>query len=166
MLKKQFVIVKNECENLVKELNDSLTTREELEKSLSEANDVIKRNDCGADHISQMTQTFRNRSGLGFLDASSSKPIPNKSTSKPIIFVKAESNSQTHPTPKKHKDAPKNISLIKKTFVCHHCGVSGHIRPFCYKLKNSSVKGSNLSKDQFNMKRPNPSTQMSHLKMD
>ena len=42
LLKEQFVIVKNECGNLVKELNDSITIRETLEKSLSEANDVIK----------------------------------------------------------------------------------------------------------------------------
>ena len=53
-----------------------------LRKNLSESNEIIKRNDCGANRISQLNQTFRNKCGLGFLDTSvlnekSDKPAPN-----------------------------------------------------------------------------------------
>ena len=29
---------------------------------------------------------------------------------------------------------------FKKIFVCHHCGVRGHIRPFCYQLMNNAER--------------------------
>ena len=33
-------------------------------------------------------------------------------------------------------DKPKS----KKIFVCHHCGIRGHIRPFCYQFVNCPKK--------------------------
>ena len=51
--------------------------------------------------------------------------------------------------------------MKKKNFVCHHCGASGHIRPYCNKLKNLSVKGNNFPRGQSNAERPNPPNRMS-----
>ena len=103
MLRQQFVIVQKESENRENLLNESLSRIEILEKNLSESNEIIKSNDCGANRISQLTQTFRNKSGLGFLDT----PVLNEKSDKPAsnntLLDKHESNARIETTPKKTK---------------------------------------------------------------
>ena len=49
-------------------------------------------------------------------------------------LTNCNSSCRLSSTPILKNDKPK----FKKSFVCHHCGIRGHIRPFCYQLLNYS----------------------------
>lgn len=77
------------------------------------------------DKIIEVGKPFGDKRGLGYIDECST-PSSSKT-----IFVKA-----SHNMPK--LNMPKIASKhVKSNFVpiCHYCGVEGHIRPKCFKLK-------------------------------
>ncbi|XP_058202917.1 uncharacterized protein LOC131317378 [Rhododendron vialii] len=119
----------------------------ELERDLSEAIEAIKRNDCGATRIAEMTRTFRDKSGLGFIDPPSLK-MESSDPKKKIMFVSAKtivnpfsfsnansSENETLVSAKPVANLPStsiskpivNVLLEKRVLTCHHCGNEGHI---------------------------------------
>ncbi|KAG5523811.1 hypothetical protein RHGRI_030713 [Rhododendron griersonianum] len=125
-----------------------------LECDLREAIEAIKRNECGATRIAETTRTFRNRSGLRFVDPPSLTPKANDVTKKEIKFVKSEI-AKNEVVSDKPESSIKSSTIIKNgynsnhapkkksLFICHYCGYQGHIRPFCYTLRrdNQRTKG-------------------------
>ena len=87
MIQDQFKKGEHGKEDLKDKLDNSLIKVNTLERNLSEANEVINRNDRGASRMSEMTHTFGLRSGLGFLDT----PLSNSENIIPgnIKFVKS-----------------------------------------------------------------------------
>ena len=114
-----------EKDNLIKVLKENeLSVLQELDK----AKETIKKLTIGAqrlDKIIEVGKSYGDKRGLGYIDESST-PSSSKTT-----FVKAspivpKSNMSNHVS-----------NHVKSSFVpiCHNCGVEGHIRPKCFKLK-------------------------------
>ena len=97
---------------------------------------MFKKFDIGSDKVSHMIgigKTSNDKLGLGFKKSETSS-APKKTT-----FVKG-----SQPVIAEVVNAPKRFIP-----VCHHCGVKGHIRPFCRELRNHNIK---RSKNGSNMK--------------
>jgi len=114
-----------EKDNLLKLLKEKeLNVLHELDK----ANKSIKKLTIGAqrlDKIIEVGKSYGDKRGVGYIDE-----VSTPSTSK-TIFVKA--------SPLVSKlNIPKIVSKHDKSSfvpICHYCGVKGHIRPKCFKLK-------------------------------
>ena len=101
-------------------------------QELGRAKEAIKRLTIGAqklDKILEEGKLYGDKRGLGYIDECST-PSSSKT-----IFIKA------FPIMSKSKsNTCKFVSKYDKSrfvSVCHYCGVEGHIRPKCFKLKNS-----------------------------
>ncbi|KAG5553092.1 hypothetical protein RHGRI_011080 [Rhododendron griersonianum] len=129
----KFAKIEKERLEALKALGISKERVKILEHDLKEASEAIKRNDCGASRIAELTRTFKNRSGLGFIDPPSLAPKTNEKPNKEIKFAKSASS-----TVSKTLDCP--ISK-KHVIICHHCSSLGHIRPYCYQLIKENKKG-------------------------
>ncbi|KAG5557368.1 hypothetical protein RHGRI_007580 [Rhododendron griersonianum] len=153
-LENKFAKIEREHVDALKALEGSKDRIFKLERDLREATEAIKRNECGATRIAEMTRTFRNRSGLGFVDPPSLTPKANEFTKKEIKFVKSEiaknevvsykpESSIKSPTIIKNAYNSNHAPEKKNLFICHYCGGQGHIRPFCYTLRrdNQRTKG-------------------------
>lgn len=114
-----------EKDNLIKLLKEKeLNILQDLDK----ANESIKTLTIGAqrlDKIIDIGKSFGDKRGLGYIDEHST-PSSSKT-----IFVK-----ESPIVPK--LDMPNVVSNHVNTSylpICHNCGVEGHIRPKCFKLK-------------------------------
>ena len=97
---------------------------------------------------------FSDKSGLGYTGGSSS----SGSVTKEVKFIKAKEQIEVIPTAEKPKmEEKRNVddkrmlnnshkqsvgrsksrakSRPRSTYVCHHCGLQGHTRPNCQKLR-------------------------------
>ena len=114
-----------EKDNLIKVLKENeLSVLQELDK----AKETIKKLTIGAqrlDKIIEVGKSYGDKRGLGYIDESST-PSSSKTT-----FVKAS------PIVPKFNMSNHVSNHVKSSFVpiCHNCGVEGHIRPKCFKLK-------------------------------
>ncbi|XP_058222995.1 uncharacterized protein LOC131332716 [Rhododendron vialii] len=153
-LKDKFAKIEREHVDALKALEVSKDRIFELERDLREATEAIKRNECGVTRIAEMTRTFRNRSGLGFIDPPSLTPMANKVTKNEIKFVKFDiaknevvsnkpESSIKSPTIIKNAYNSNHVLEKKILFICHYCGGQGHIQPFCNTLRrdNQRTKG-------------------------
>jgi hypothetical protein len=82
------------------------------------------------------------KTGLGYVAPSSDAP----STSK-IVFVKPAVPEPPPTAEDKGKDkinddvpGTQKPHYIKRSPICHHCGLSGHVRPQCFLLKPQKAK--------------------------
>ena len=117
------------------------------------------------DDVISSQKCFSDKSGLGYTEGSSS----SRNVTKEVKFIKAEESADVGPTAEKPKIEEKrnvgNERLLnsrnqsvgrseshaksrprpqrgpRSTYVCHHCGLQGHTRPNCQKLrvKNSAT---------------------------
>lgn len=125
------------CVNESKDSLEQVITN--LEKDLKESRETAEKLSNGKetlDKILGMGQSLNNRHGLGFVDERVTPPVNTK-------FVRAK--AQVTPT---------TPSYSPPRFVptCVHCGVKGHIRPKCPKLRgingsHRQVPHKNESKD-------------------
>ncbi|XP_058208126.1 uncharacterized protein LOC131321135 [Rhododendron vialii] len=153
-LKDKFAKIEREHVDALKALEGSKDRIFELEHDLREATEAITRNECGATRIAKMTHTFRNRSGLGFVDPPSLIHKANEFTKREIKVVKSEI-VKNEVVSDKPESSIKSSTIIKNAcnsnhapekknlFICHYCGGQGHIRPFCYTFRrdNQRTKG-------------------------
>ncbi|XP_058198510.1 uncharacterized protein LOC131314031 [Rhododendron vialii] len=150
----KFAKIEREHVDALKALEGSKDRVFELEHDIRKATEAIKRIECGATRIAEMTHTFRNRSGLGFVDPPSLIHKASEFTKKEIKFVKSEiaknevvsdkpESSIISPTIIKNAYNSTHAPEKKNPFICHYCGGQGHIRPFCYTLRrdNQRTKG-------------------------
>ena len=114
-----------EKDNLIKVLKENeLSVLQELDK----AKETIKKLTIGAqrlDKIIEVGKSYGDKRGLGYIDESST-PSSSKTT-----FIKAS------PIVPKFNMSNHVSNHVKSSFVpiCHNCGVEGHIKPKCFKLK-------------------------------
>ena len=130
---------------LVKTLVVENTSLEEkvknLEVELSQARiQIEKMSSAKLDKVLSAQKLSSDKTGLGY--AVSSNPSSSTASGSKIVFVpKSEkcdkgmkskidlANSKSFVRPHSRK-----FGSSKTTHVCHHCGVSGHIHPNCFKL--------------------------------
>jgi hypothetical protein len=82
-------------------------------------------------HILSIQKSPTNKTGLGYVAPPSSIPSTSKT-----IFVKPTILEPPPTVEDKGKDkingdvlATQKLPTIKRSPICHHCGLSGHVRP-------------------------------------
>ena len=153
--------VKCEIETLNGELTETYTKVKFLELEVVQANAKIEKvSTKKLDEVHSQQKSFSNRSRLGYTGESSSAA----NISKEVKFMKAKEPVLVAPTVEKAKvekkkivadqkvlNKPRNQSMVrseargkslprsqrgsKTNHVCHHCGLQGHTRPKCHKLR-------------------------------
>jgi hypothetical protein len=116
---------------------------QELEEKLLETQLQLERvTDEKLTRMLSIQKSPNDKTGLGYVASSSHVP----STSK-IVFVKptvpelppaVEDNQKE----KVNDDVPgiQQPHSIRRPYICHHCGLSGHVRPQCSLLKAQKAK--------------------------
>ena len=132
--KKADLLVKlDETTRLVETLVVENTTLEEkvknLKVELSQTRTQIEMmSSAKLDEVLRAQKPSSDKTGLGY--AVSSCPSSMTSGSRTVIVPKFEKSDKGV---KSKTDLTYSKSFVKP-HVCHHCGVSGHIRPNCFKL--------------------------------
>ena len=81
--------------------------------------------------ILNMGQSLCNRNGLGYTGVTNDVATTSK-----IVFVKAAATIQNHSG--SGKIIKPALSKVKRFVpICHYCNKYGHIRPKCFKYKNT-----------------------------
>ena len=116
-------------ETLVVE-NTSLEEKiKNLEVKLSQTRTQIERMfSVKLDEVLSAQKPSSDKTGLDY--AVSSGPSSTASRSKTIFVLQSEKGNKDM----KSKIDMANSKSFVRSHVCHHCGVSGHIRPNCFKL--------------------------------
>ena len=133
--KKANLLVKlDETTRLVETLVVENTSLEEkvknLEVELSQARTQIKRmSSAKFDEVLSAQKPISDKIGLGY--AVSSSPSSFMAFGSKTIFVLQFKKGDKG---MKSKTDLANSKSFVRPHVCHHCGVSGHIRPNCFKL--------------------------------
>ena len=132
-----------------------------LEQEVVQANVEIERvTTKKLDDVISSQKSFSEKSRLGYTGGSSS----SRSVTKEVKFIKAKESVDVSPTTEKPKveekrnvenqrmvNNPRNQSVgrsesrakfrlqsqrgPRSNYVCHHCGLQGHTRPNCQKLR-------------------------------
>ena len=157
---------KCEIETLNSELSEAYTKVRFLEQEVVQANAKIERvTTKKLDDVISSQKNFSNKSGLGYTKESSS----SGTVTKEVKFVKAKDpvvvdhaaeklkmeekknvenqrvlnprNQYVSRSESRAKSRPRPQRGPRSTYVCHHCGLQGHTRPNCQKLraKNSAT---------------------------
>ena len=157
---------KCEIETLNDELSEAYTKVRFLENEVVQTNAKVERvTTKKLDDVISSQKSFSDKSGLGYTGGSSS----SGNVTKEVKFVKAKDPVDVGPTTEKPKIEEKrnvgNERLLnsrnqyvgrsesraksrpqpqrgpRSTYVCHYCGLQGHTRPNCQKLraKNSAT---------------------------
>ena len=101
-----------------------------LEVDLSQARTQIERmSNAKLDKVLSAQKPSFDRIGLGY--AVSSDPSSSTASGSRIVFMP---QSEKGNKGMKSKIVLANSKSFARPHVCHHCGVSGHIRPNCFKL--------------------------------
>ena len=136
-------------ETLVVE-NTSLEEKvKNLEVELSQARTQIEwMSSAKLDEVLSAQKPSYDKTGLGYVVSSS--PSSSTASGSRIVFVP---QSEKGDKGMKSKTDLANSKSFVRPHVCHHCGVSGHIRPNCFKL----YPHKQLSKrSQFSSQGPTP----------
>ena len=123
----------NETTRLVETLVVENTSLEEkiknLEVKLSQTRTQIERMfSVKLDEVLSAQKPSSDKTGLDY--AVSSGPSSTASRSKTIFVLQSEKGNKDM----KSKIDMANSKSFVRSHVCHHCGVSGHIHPNCFKL--------------------------------
>ena len=147
---------KCEIETLNGELTKAYSKIKFLESEVVQANAKVERvSTKKLDDVLSHQKSFFDKTGLGYTGESSSAV----NISKEVKFVKAKEPIAVAPTDEKKKNVanqrvlnkPRNQSVVRSearaisrtrsqrgsrtNHVCHHCGLQGHTRPNCHKLR-------------------------------
>ena len=157
----QYKETKCEMETLNRELTEAYSKIKFLELEVVQANAKVERvSSKKLDEVLAHQKPFYNKSGLGYTNESSS----SVKVTKDMKFVKAKepmvatTNADKVNTEKKKnvtnqrfitkppkqsvvkpkdngKSIPKSQRGLRTQHFCHHCGLQGHTRPKCHKLR-------------------------------
>ena len=133
---------KYEIQKLNGELSEAYTKTRFLEPEVVQANAKIKRVSTKKlnDVISSEKQ-FSDKSRLGYPGGNSS----SGSVTKEVKFIKAKEQLSVGRSESRAKSYPQSQRGPRSNYVCHHCGLQGHTRPNCQKLRamnNASARRS------------------------
>ena len=132
--KANLLVKLDETTRLVETLVEENTSLEEkvknLEVELSQTRTQIERmSSAKLDEVLSAQKTSSNKTGLGY--AISSNPSSSTASGSRTIFAP---QSKKDDKGMKSKTNLANSKSFVRPNVCHHCGVSRHIRPNCFKL--------------------------------
>ena len=124
----------DETTRLVETLAVENTSLEEkvknLEVKLSQARTQIERmSSAKLDEVLSVQKPSSNKTGLGYVV--SSGPFSSTASGSRTVFVPQSEKGNKGMKPKINLA---NSKSFVRPHVCHHCGVSGYIRPNCFKL--------------------------------
>jgi hypothetical protein len=116
---------------------------QELEEKLLETQLQLERvTDEKLTHMLSIQKSLLGKTGLGFVAHPSDIPSTSRT-----VFVKPAVAEPPPTIEDKGKDKINEDILgtqkpptIRKSLICHHCGLSGHVRPQCYLLKAQKAK--------------------------
>ena len=133
---------KYEIEKFNGELSEAYTKARFLEPEVVQVNAKIERVSTKKlnDVISSEKQ-FSDKSKLGYPKGSSS----SGSVTKEVKFIKAKEQLCVGRFESRAKSHPRSQRGPRSNYMCHHCGLQGHTRPNCQKLRamnNASARGS------------------------
>ena len=101
-----------------------------LEVELSQARTQIERmSSAELDEVLSAQKPSFSKTGLGY--AVSSSHSSSMTSGSRIVFMSQSKNGDKG---MKSKTDLANSKSSVRPYVCHHCGVSGHVRPNCFKL--------------------------------
>ena len=101
-----------------------------LEGELSQARTQIERmSSAKLDEVLSVQKPSSYKTGLGYVVSFD----PSSSTASGLMTVFVPQSEKGNKGMKSKTDLANSKSFVKPN-VCHHCGVSGHIRPNCFKL--------------------------------
>jgi chromosome segregation ATPase len=133
----------HDLNSLQTEKSSLLLRIQELEEKLLETQLQLERFiDEKLTHMLSIQKSPTDKSGLGYVAPSSDTPSTSKT-----VFVKPAVSKPPPTIEDKRKDKINNdvpgtqkpIS-IRRPPICHHCGLSGHVRPQCSLLKAQKEK--------------------------
>ncbi|XP_073271383.1 uncharacterized protein [Primulina huaijiensis] len=115
-------------------------TKDELQK----ATETLSKFNSSTSKLDSILLMGRDdKKGLGFKD--SVFEIGESSNSTVFVKGKADTSTQPQPTPSIKSDPPKRQHAApvpkkrKHRYVCHYCFKPGHIRPYCFKLRDDCM---------------------------
>ena len=152
---------KCEIETLNGELTEAYTKVKFLELEVVQANAKVKRvSTKKLDDVLSSQKTFFDKTGLGYTRESSSavnisKEVKFVKGKEPVVVaptveranVEKKKNVANHQVLNKSRNhsvvrpearakcLPRSQRGLRKNHVCHHCGLQGHTRPNCHKLR-------------------------------
>jgi hypothetical protein len=133
----------HDLNSLQTEKSSLLQKTQELEEKLIETHLQLERvSDEKLTHMLSIQKSPTDKIGLGYVAPSTDTP----STSR-IVFVKPAIPEPPPTAEDKRKDkinggvpGTQKPPSIRKSPICHHCGLSGHVRPQCSILKAQKAK--------------------------
>ena len=131
----EFCLEKEKLMSMITDLQEENTLLNSKLENMTKYVRMLNNGSNVLDEILQVGMIFGNKKGIGFDYGTVNKEIkiPTKKfvpPKKKTEFVMLDHMSQ-HPV--RHLN-PQPRNKKKSPWICHHCGRSGHIRPYCYKL--------------------------------
>ncbi|XP_073061619.1 uncharacterized protein [Primulina eburnea] len=112
-----------------------------VKEELKEATQVLAKMNSSSSKLDSLLMIGQNdKAGLGYSNSLFETGESSNAKEKPTVFVKesVETPNTTHT----EKSAPSKVRMpIKKSksrkrhFICHYCFRPGHIKPYCFKLR-------------------------------
>jgi hypothetical protein len=116
---------------------------QELEEKLLETQLQLERvSDEKLTHILSIHKSPHDKTGLGYVASSSDIPFSSKIVFVPPTIPELPPVIEDKQKEKVNDDVPGTHQphSIRRPPICHHCGLSGHIRPQCSLLKAQKAK--------------------------
>jgi hypothetical protein len=126
----------HDLNSLQTEKSSLLRKIQELEEKLLETQLQLERvTDEKLTHMLSIQKSPTDKTGLGYV----APPTDTPSTSR-TIFVKPTVPDPPPIEDKGYVPGTQKPPSIKRSLICHHCGLSGHVRPQCSLLKAQKAK--------------------------
>ncbi|XP_073030787.1 uncharacterized protein [Primulina eburnea] len=112
-----------------------------VKEELREATQVLAKMNSSSSKLDSLLMIGQNdKAGLGYSNSLFETGESSNAKEKPTVFVKG--SVETPNTTHTEKSAPSKVRMsIKKSksrkrhFICHYCFRPGHIKPYCFKLR-------------------------------
>jgi hypothetical protein len=133
----------NDLNSLHTEKSSLLLKIQELEEKLLETQLQLERvTDKKLTRMLSIQKSPHDKTGLGYVASSSDIPSSSKTVFVPPIVPELPPIIEDKQKEKVNDEVPgtQQPHSIRSPHVCHHCGLSGHIRPQCSLLKAQKAK--------------------------
>ncbi|XP_073046244.1 uncharacterized protein [Primulina eburnea] len=113
-----------------------------IKEELGEATQILAKMNSSSSKLDSLLMTGQNdKAGLGYPNSLFEIGESSNTKGKQTVFVKgsveASNATQTEKsTPSKGRMSIKKSKSRKRHFICHYCYRPGHIKPYCFKLRD------------------------------
>ncbi|XP_073049472.1 uncharacterized protein [Primulina eburnea] len=113
-----------------------------VKEELGEATQILAKMNSSSSKLDSLLMIGQNdKAGLGYPNSLFEIGESSNTERKPTVFVKGsvETSNATQTeegAPSKRQISTKKSKSRKRHFICHYCFRSGHIKPYCFKLRD------------------------------